>query len=67
MTINDHPQVALESGADGLHLGKEDMPPSEARKMLGDIIIGGTANTWEDILHLAKEGVDYIGLGPFTK
>ena len=65
LTINDNPQVALESGADGLHLGKQDMPPSEARKMLGDIIIGGTANTWEDILHLAKEGVDYIGLGPF--
>jgi len=65
LTINDNVQVALESGADGLHLGKEDMLPSEARKVVGDIIIGGTATSWEDILHLAKEQVDYIGLGPF--
>lgn len=65
LTINDNVQVALESGADGLHLGKEDRSPSEARKIVGDIIIGGTANSWEDILHLAKERVDYIGLGPF--
>jgi thiamine-phosphate pyrophosphorylase len=43
-----------------------DMPPREARKILGDsFIIGGTANTFEDILHLKAEGVDYIGLGPF--
>lgn len=65
LTINDNTQVALDSGADGLHLGKEDMAPSEARQIVGDIIIGGTANSWDDIQRLAKEKVDYIGLGPF--
>jgi thiamine-phosphate pyrophosphorylase len=64
LTINDNVQVALQSGADGLHLGKEDMKPSEARAIVGDIIIGGTANTWEDVLRLSKEPIDYIGLGP---
>lgn len=64
LTINDNVQVALESGADGLHLGKEDLKPSEARAIVGDIIIGGTANTWQDVLRLSKEPIDYIGLGP---
>ncbi len=66
LIIDDHVQAVLESGADGVHLGKNDAPPSEARKILGEkYIIGGTANTFEDIEHLIKEGVDYIGLGPF--
>lgn len=66
LIINDHPEIAVELGADGVHLGKNDMAPVEARKLLGDnFIIGGTANTIEDIDHLVKGGVDYIGLGPF--
>lgn len=65
--INDNVDVAKRVMADGVHLGKQDMKPSEARKILGeDVIIGGTANTFEDIQFLAAEGVDYIGLGPFT-
>jgi len=64
--INDNPKIAFESGADGVHLGKNDMSPFEARKILGnDIIIGGTANTFDDIQTLINQGVDYIGLGPF--
>ena len=64
--INDNPAIAFESGADGVHLGKNDMSPTEARKILGhDKIIGGTANTFDDIKNLAQQGVDYIGLGPF--
>ena len=52
--------------ADGVHLGKQDMPPAEARALLGPgFIIGGTANTFADIERLAVAGVDYIGLGPF--
>lgn len=64
LTINDNAQVALQANTDGLHLGKEDMRPIEARTIVGDIIIGGTANTWEDVLRLSKEPIDYIGLGP---
>jgi len=64
--INDNPHIALESGADGVHLGKNDMSPLEARTILGnDKIIGGTANTFDDIQKLVAQGVDYIGLGPF--
>lgn len=64
--INDNPALALEIGADGVHLGKQDMPPMEACALLGpDFIIGGTANTFADIEGLAEAGVDYIGLGPF--
>lgn len=64
--INDSAEVALELGAHGVHLGKSDMPVPQARLMLGDdSIIGGTANTLDDMIRLADEGVDYIGLGPF--
>ena len=63
--INDYPQLAKRIGADGVHLGKSDMSPAEARALLGkDFIIGGTANTFEDVEGLYEAGVDYIGLGP---
>lgn len=64
--INDNPALALESDADGVHLGKNDMSPVDARKIIGqNKIIGGTANTFNDIKNLTLQGVDYIGLGPF--
>lgn len=64
--IDDHVLLAKECGADGVHLGKTDMAPAEARRVLGGgFIIGGTANTFEDIERLCGEGVDYVGLGPF--
>jgi len=66
LIINDSVKLAKIIGADGVHLGKEDMPPDEARKLLGsDFIIGGTANTFDDIKRLAALKVNYIGLGPF--
>ncbi|WP_157666513.1 thiamine phosphate synthase [Alkalitalea saponilacus] len=64
--INDHPDIAKAVQADGVHLGKKDTPVSQAREILGEeYIIGGTANTVEDMIFLAESGVDYIGLGPF--
>lgn len=64
--INDHVMICRKIKATGVHLGKADMSPSEARTILGnDYVIGGTANTFEDILCLQSAGVDYIGLGPF--
>lgn len=66
LLINDNPALALEIGADGVHLGQQDMSPVEARALLGpNSIIGGTANTFADIEGLVAAGVDYIGLGPF--
>ncbi|MBC7409898.1 MAG: thiamine phosphate synthase [Arcicella sp.] len=64
--INDNAQIALEIEADGVHLGKTDFSPIEAREMLGGkFIIGGTSNTFEDVLFLHEAKVNYIGLGPF--
>lgn len=66
LIINDNVDIALKSNADGIHLGKSDLPINEARKILGNQkIIGGTANTLEDCIGLYNSGVDYIGLGPF--
>lgn len=64
--LDDRVHLVDELGADGVHLGKNDMPISEARSLLGEEkVIGGTANTFADVQYLAKQGVDYIGCGPF--
>lgn len=64
--IDDHVELVKQLQADGVHLGKNDMPVAEARRILGkDFIIGGTANTFEDVRLHAKAGADYIGCGPF--
>ena len=64
--LDDRVELAKELKADGVHLGKNDMPVDEARRVLGEeFIIGGTANIFEDIERLARQGADYIGCGPF--
>ena len=64
--IDDHVDLVKQIGADGVHLGKLDMPIKEARERLGKgFIIGGTANTFEDIRQHVADGADYIGRGPF--
>ena len=64
--IDDRVGLVGELGADGVHLGKNDMPICEARRILGpEAIIGGTANTFEDIREHFHASANYIGLGPF--
>lgn len=64
--IDDHVELVRRIGADGVHLGKNDMPIDEARSILGSgFIIGGTANTFDDVLMHHRRGADYIGCGPF--
>lgn len=64
--IDDHVELVKEIQADGVHLGKMDMPIADARKILGeDFIIGGTANTFEDVKSHYEAGANYIGCGPF--
>ena len=66
LIINDNVLLAKEIGAHGVHLGKKDMHPQEARQILGkDFIIGCTANSATDVEELLKYDIDYIGLGPF--
>ena len=64
--LDDYVELVESSGADGVHLGKNDMPIDEARRLLGkNKIIGGTANTFEDVQRIYSAGADYIGCGPF--
>lgn len=64
--LDDHVRLVEKTGADGVHLGKNDMPVDEARRLLGNgKIIGGTANTLDDIIMHCSRGADYIGCGPF--
>lgn len=64
--IDDRVALVRELGADGVHLGKNDMPIREARQILGpDFIIGGTANTFEEAKAHYEASADYIGCGPF--
>ncbi|KAF0155366.1 MAG: thiamine-phosphate pyrophosphorylase [Syntrophaceae bacterium] len=63
--INDRIDVALACGADGVHIGQEDMPYSTARKLMGkNAIIGLSVETWEDVEAAQRLDVDYIGVSP---
>jgi thiamine-phosphate pyrophosphorylase len=62
--VNDRSDVALLAGADGVHVGQEDLPVREARRLLGaDRIVGATANTVELATRAEADGADYIGCG----
>ena len=65
--IDDHVSLVKKIKADGVHLGKNDMPIAEARQLLGDsFIIGGTVNSLEDVLATCQLATpDYFGCGPF--
>lgn len=65
--INDSPELARELGADGVHLGWEDMPVKTARKLLGpDAIIGATAkNSYHKAMQAGEDGADYVAFGAF--
>lgn len=66
LVLDDHVKLARKLEVDGVHLGKTDMPIYEARRMLGEaFIIGGTANTFEDVKKHVSAGADYLGIGPF--
>jgi len=64
--VDDHVELVKEIHADGVHLGQKDMSVNEARKLLGKpYIIGGTANTFDQIREHYNNGANYIGCGPF--
>ncbi len=65
LIINDRIDVALACGADGVHLGQQDMPYEKARKLMGErAIIGLSVETWEDVENAEKLDVNYIGVSP---
>ncbi len=66
LVLDDHVELTKKLEVDGVHLGKNDMPIAEARQVLGEgFIIGGTANTFDDVKAHYQAGADYIGCGPF--
>lgn len=62
--INDRVDVAVAVGADGVHLGKKSIPPSAARKVSKDLIIGVSTHSVDEAIEAEKEGADFITLGP---
>ena len=66
LTVDDRVNL-LETGLfDGVHIGKNDMPVCEAKKITGSkFLLGATCNTEEDVFHAIADGADYIGMGPF--
>lgn len=64
LIINDMLDVALEIGADGVHLGLGDFPVSEARKLAPELIIGASTHSVEEALAAQEAGASYINIGP---
>lgn len=63
--VNDRPDVALMVEADGVHLGQDDLPPVEARRLLGpEAVIGWSTHSLEQLERAAAEPVDYVAFGP---
>ena len=64
LLINDRVDVALAMGADGVHIGQDDMDLATARRLLGETaIIGVTASSPQEALNAAEQGANYLGIG----
>ena len=64
IVVNDRPDIALASGADGVHLGADDVPVAAARRLAPGLLIGATCRDRDEVLRAAKAGADYAGFGP---
>ncbi|MFA6714040.1 MAG: thiamine phosphate synthase [Victivallales bacterium] len=64
LIINDHIDIALACGADGVHLGQDDLPLAAAREICGDLLLGCSTHNPEEAEKAVLEGADYINIGP---
>lgn len=64
LIINDHLDLALAVGADGVHLGQDDLPLTAARRLAPDLLIGISTHSLEEALEAEREGADYVNIGP---
>ena len=65
MVLNDRPDLALEAGADGVHVGQDDAPPALARRILGPTaVVGLSTHSADDLAGALDEPVDYLSAGP---
>jgi len=68
LIINDRADIAIASDSDGLHIGGDDLPLAEARRLIGkDKIIGISTHSLQEALLAQENGADYIGVGPIFK
>ncbi len=65
VVVNDRVDVALAAGADGVHVGEEDLAVGDARRILGPhAVVGASAGTVEEAVQAQRDGADYVGVGP---
>jgi len=64
LIIDDRVDVAIAVGADGVHLGQEDLPLPQARKIAPDLLIGASSHNLDEALQAQEEGADYVNIGP---
>jgi thiamine-phosphate pyrophosphorylase len=64
LIINDRIDIALAVGADGVHLGQDDLPIGIARKLASELILGASTHSLEEALQAQSEGADYVNIGP---
>jgi thiamine-phosphate pyrophosphorylase len=65
LIVNDRADVALIAGADGVHVGQDDLPPAECRRLLGpDALVGCSTHGIDELRRAAREPVDYVAFGP---
>jgi thiamine-phosphate pyrophosphorylase len=65
LLVNDRPELALECGADGVHVGQDDLPVEEARSVLGpDLLVGVSTHSPAQIAAARESSADYLGVGP---
>lgn len=62
--LNDHPELVADMGADGIHVGQDDLAVGEARKRAGNVLVGKSTHSLQQAVAAEKEGADYIGVGP---
>jgi thiamine-phosphate pyrophosphorylase len=64
LIINDYLDIAQAVGADGVHLGQDDLPLAAARRLVPDLLIGISTHSLEEALEAEREGADYVNIGP---
>ncbi len=64
LIINDHVDIAMAVGADGVHLGQDDFPLKAATEIAPDLIIGASTHSLQEAVQAQKDGADYINIGP---
>lgn len=64
LIINDHVDIAMAVGADGVHLGQDDLPLQAAREIAPELIIGASTHSRQEAVQAQQDGADYINIGP---